>query len=123
MSTSLPLIFFSVACGVAGQITLKLGMIPVGQIGENALQQPLQVALRVFTSPLVLVGLGLYVLGALSWLTMLSRVPLSFAYPLVAVSYAITPLLALIFLREAVPSMRWLGILTICLGAFLVSRT
>lgn len=123
MAASLPLIFFSVACGVAGQITLKLGMSQVGQIGANALQQPLQVALRVFTSPLVIVGLGLYVLGALSWLTVLSRVPLSFAYPLVALSYAVTPVLALVLLRETVPSLRWLGILTICLGAFLVSRS
>ncbi len=123
MGTSLPLILFSVLCGVAGQISLKVGMTQVGQIGSNALEHPLQIAVQVFTSPLVIVGLGLYGLGALSWLTVLSRVPLSFAYPLVALSYAFTPLLALVLLRENVPSLRWLGILTICLGAFLVSRS
>ena len=123
MSASLPLIFFSVLCGIGGQLTLKVGMNHVGQIGPQALEQPLAVALRVLSTPLVLAGLGLYGLGAVAWLTVLSRVPLSFAYPLLAMSYAFTPVLAWIVLKESVPSLRWIGIATICLGIFVVSRT
>lgn len=123
MNGSLSLILFGVMCSVGGQITLKMGMSQIGRIGVEALVQPLQIALRVLTNPLVVAGLGLYVLGAAVWLTVLSRVPLSFAYPILALSYAFTPILAWMVLGESVPSLRWLGIATICLGIFLVSRS
>lgn len=123
MSNSLLLILFSVACGVAGQLTLKTGMTQVGQVGGAALADPMGLALRVIGNPFVVGGLGLYVLGAAAWLTVLSRVPLSLAYPILALSYAFTPFLAWILLGESVPSLRWLGIGTICLGVFLVSRS
>ena len=123
MNYSLSLILLAVLCGVGGQLTLKMGMSHVGPIGAEATTQPLQVALRVLTSPLVLGGLGLYALGAVAWLTVLSRVPLSFAYPILALSYAFTPILAWLILGESVPSLRWVGIATICLGVLVVSRS
>mgnify|MGYP005840338237 CR=1 FL=1 len=123
INSSLPLILVSVVCGVCGQLALKAGMTQVGHIGAEALAQPVQVAVKVLTSPLVIGGLGLYALGAAFWLTVLSRVPLSFAYPILALSYAITPLLAWLLLGEHVPSLRWLGIAAICLGVILVSRS
>jgi len=123
MNSSLPLIFISIACGVCGQLTLKVGMTQLGRIGGDALIQPVQVAFRVATNPLVIAGLGLYAVSAMVWLTVLSRVPLSFAYPIVALSYAIVPILAWLLLGETVPAPRWLGIATICLGVFLISRS
>jgi drug/metabolite transporter (DMT)-like permease len=104
-------------------MTLKMGMTAVGQIGADALSEPLVTALRVLSNPLVIFGLGLYVVGAAAWLTVLSRAPLSFAYPILALGYAITPLLAWIVLGEAVPSIRWIGIVVICVGVFFVSKS
>ncbi|MHB1131348.1 MAG: EamA family transporter [Chloroflexota bacterium] len=121
MNNSITLILLSVACGVCGQLTLKSGMTQVGRIDAEAIALPLQTVLRVLSNPLVLGGLGLYVLGAASWLTVLSRVPLSFAYPILAISYAVTPVLAWFLLGESVPSVRWLGIAAICVGVVLVS--
>lgn len=123
MSSSLSLILLAVLCSVCGQLTLKMGMAHVGRIGTEALVQPLEVALRVASSPLVVAGLALYALGSVAWLTVLSRVPLSFAYPVLALSYAVTPLLAWLLLQENVPSLRWLGIATICVGVLLVARS
>ena len=123
MKNSIGLILLAVALGVAGQLTLKLGMDQVGRLGAEALAQPLHSALRVVTNPLVIVGLGLYVLGAAVWLPVLSRVPLSLAYPVLALSYAFTPALAWLVLGESVPGLRWAGIATICAGVFLVSRS
>jgi multidrug transporter EmrE-like cation transporter len=123
VNNSLLLILLALSCGVAGQLTLKMGMTGVGAIGGEALAQPVQLVLRVITHPLVVVGLGLYVLGAVAWLTVLSRVPLSLAYPMLALSYAITPTLAWLVLGESLTSMRWAGIGTICLGVLLVARS
>jgi drug/metabolite transporter (DMT)-like permease len=123
MSGALPLILFSVVCGIGGQLTLKMGMNHIGQINADALAAPLAMVLRVLTNPLVAFGLGLYVLGAVAWLTVLSKVPLSFAYPILALGYAITPMLAWVLLGESVPSIRWVGVLVICVGVFFVSRS
>ena len=120
---SLPLILLSVILGVGGQVTLKIGMTQVGRIGAETLAEPLQVVWRMLTSPLVIGGLGLYVIGAAVWLTVLSRVPLSVAYPLLAMTYVFTPLLAWMVLGESVPALRWVGIGTICLGIIVVSRS
>jgi drug/metabolite transporter (DMT)-like permease len=123
MNASISLIGLAVVCGVVGQITLKMGMTRVGVLNAVSLTQPLQMAFQVLTTPLILGGLLCYVLGAAAWMGVLSRVPLSFAYPLLAVSYAITPVFAWLTLGEALPSLRWAGILTICAGVFLVSRS
>lgn len=121
MESSLPLILLSAGIGVFGQLTLKLGMMRVGRIGPEALARPLATALKVLTNPLILGGLALYGVGAAVWMTVLSRVPLSFAYPVLAISYAFTPLLAWLMLRERIPPFRWLGVATLCVGVFLVS--
>ncbi len=123
MTTSIPLILLAVACGVGGQLALKSGMTRVGAIDAAVLVQPAQVALQVLTNPLVALGLLLYGVGAGAWVIVLSKVPLSFAYPLLALSYAVTPVLAWMILGEQLPSIRWMGIATICTGVFLVARS
>lgn len=123
MNTSLVMILFSVVCGVCGQIALKTGMNQVGKIDASALTQPLVVVTNVASNLFVLGGLALYVFSAMVWLMVLSRVQLSFAYPIIALSYAFTPLFAWLLLGEQLPSLRWAGIGVICLGVFLVSRS
>ncbi len=123
MRDSILLILFAVGCGITGQISLKLGMTQNGRIDTNALAQPIHIALQVLSSPLVLGGLAFYALGAVAWVTVLSRVPLSLAYPNLALSYAFTPVLAWLLLGESVPSLRWVGIGVICVGVLIVSRS
>jgi multidrug transporter EmrE-like cation transporter len=122
-TASLPLIIAAVICGVGGQLSLKAGMSRIGSIDPAALAQPIQLIVHVLLNPLVAAGLLMYVVGAGAWLGVLSKVPLSLAYPLLAASYAVTPVLAWLVLGEAMPSARWLGIGTICAGVFLVARS
>lgn len=117
------LILVAAFFGVCGQISLKIGMGQVGRLGAEALAEPVQVMIRVLTSPLVLGGLALYVAGAGVWMMVLSRSALSFAYPILAIGYAITPMLAWLLLGESMNLVRWLGIAIICLGVFVVSRS
>ena len=98
-------------------------MNQVGQLGAEVLDQPFRVAIRVLSSPLVIGGLAIYVIGAATWLMVLSRSALSFAYPVLAIGYAITPLLAWLVLGESMNGVRWLGIAVICIGVFVVSRS
>jgi drug/metabolite transporter (DMT)-like permease len=123
MNSTLPLVFFSAFCAVGGQLLIKAGTGPVGALGADALANPLAALLRIVSSPMLIAGLGCYVAGAASWIVVLSRLPLSLAYPIVAVSYAITPIMAWLLFGESVPAIRWAGIGAICLGIILVSRS
>ena len=95
----------------------------VGTIDATSVAHPVETLSNVFRSPMVWVGLALYGLGAVAWLIVLSRLDLSFAYPFLALSYAITPVLAWRFLGEPVSALRWIGITVIILGVVIVSRT
>jgi drug/metabolite transporter (DMT)-like permease len=116
------MIFASVLIGVFGQLSLKTGMTQVGRIDAQALSQPVQTLVRIFTTPIILAGIAMYIVGTLIWLVVLSRMDLSYAYPLVATTYVFTPLLANVLLHEPIPTLRWLGIAFILVGVFIVAR-
>ncbi len=123
MTKSLILIFLSIAIAVAGQLCLKAGMERVGRISAASLSRPLETSARVVTTPLVVLGLFFYALSAVFWLVVLSRVDLSFAYPMVGLSYILVLLFSSIFLGEQVGFARWIGAVIICVGVALIAQT
>jgi drug/metabolite transporter (DMT)-like permease len=117
---SLALITVAIVMAGAGQVSLKLGMSVVGRIGEGT--DPAETARRIVSSPLVLVGLVCYAVGAVVWLIVLSRVNLSLAYPLLALSYVVVTAAAQLFLGEQVSPLRWLGVVIVSLGVAIIVR-
>ena len=117
----LALILLAVVVGTSGQLTLKIGMGQVGRIGDVAIARLPALVAQVALNPLVVVGLGLYVLGAVVWLVVLSRIPLSLAQPVLALMYVLTPIMAWLLLGESLPITRCLGIATIVAGVALVA--
>lgn len=116
------LIVATVVTAVGGQLLLKAGMKQVGEVNVADLAQLRHLIVEVLTRPAVVVGLVLYALSAVCWLGVLSRLDLSYAYPIVSVSYALVPLLAWMFLNEQIPPLRWLGIVIVCIGVIVISR-
>jgi len=53
----------------------------------------------------------------------LSRVDVSYAYPLLSVGYIVTALAGQILFGEVLCFARWMGILVICFGVFLITRS
>lgn len=123
MGKSLILILLSIGLAVAGQIYLKIGMTQVGAIDSESLILWKETLVKVFGMFHVWFGLILYGLSAISWLVVLSRVDLSFAYPFAALGYVAVVLVSPLFLREVVSPLRWMGVLTICLGVIMVARS
>jgi multidrug transporter EmrE-like cation transporter len=98
-----------------GELFLKAG---VNRLGQFALAPgPM---LRAVTNPVVIVGFMLFGIGALFWLWVISRAPLSWAYPMLAIGYLLVVLESRIFLGEPVPPQRWLGALIIALGVIVL---
>jgi drug/metabolite transporter (DMT)-like permease len=105
-----------------GQLSLKKGMTSVGNVGFE-LNQLVPTLFSAFGNSFVLLGLSLYGISALLWMVILSRVDLSFAYPFVSFSYVMVILFSWLLLKENLPLIRIMGVLVICLGVYLVSRS
>jgi len=113
------LIALSISTGVAGQTAIKLGVTHPAAANAGVLG----LLELIFRSPWVLGGLALYGIGAVAWIAVLSRLDLSLAYPLLALNFVLITISSRLFLGESIPSMRWLGILVICVGIVIVARS
>ena len=74
-------------------------------------------------SPTLWFGIIIYALSFFIWIIVLSRVDLSVAVPTASIDYVLVPLFAIIFLKETVSPLRWVGIVIIVLGIYFVSQS
>jgi multidrug transporter EmrE-like cation transporter len=122
MDRSILLIIIAMLIGVVGQVCLKAGMNQVGKIEAVGVTQLLPILLSAFSKPLVWIGLAAYAASAMFWLIVLARFDLSYAYPMLASMYLVIPVVSLVFLKESIPPLRWLGMVVVLIGVVLVSR-
>src|SRR5260370_24909285 len=97
------------AIGTVGQLLLKHVMKGIGPVGHAELSSPAPTAIRLLSNPLFIAAVPLYVLGLVVWLVVLSKLELSYAYPILALSYCSVPLLSRFFFSEIVSPIGWLG--------------
>jgi drug/metabolite transporter (DMT)-like permease len=115
------LILLSISSSVAGQTVIKLGVSRPG--ASDAASSILSLVALIVKSPLILLGLILYGAGALAWISVLTRLELSYAYPFLALNFVLVALVSRVALGESIPTLRWLGIAVICVGILLVARS
>lgn len=111
----IPAILFS----TTGELLFKLGMNRIGgfEFSADAIRAVLP---RILLNPLIWLGFLGFGLGAVFWLAVLSRVPLSLAYPILALSYFVVVIEARLILRERVTWQRLLGVGVIVVGVVIV---
>lgn len=117
---SLGLTIVSIVFAVAGQVTLKAAMTEIGRIGSAQVSNAADTVARAASEPRLWLGLFLFGISALFWLVVLSRVPLSVAYPFVGMSYVLVVLLSRFVLHENVPPLRWLGVFVVAAGIVII---
>ncbi|MCL5291362.1 MAG: EamA family transporter [Actinobacteria bacterium] len=120
---SLAMIVFGVSLAVGGQFMLKTGMDKVGRFEAGDFTYYRAMFIKTFLEPRVLIGLALYVISSISWLVVLSRVDLSYAYPLAALGYVAAIIIAWLVLKEPVGMARWFGAFLIAVGVIFISRS
>ena len=104
-----------------GQIYMKKGLNEVGGIRLNEL-----LSMKIFSTvfnPSVFLGVVLYMLAAVLWLAALSMGNVSFMYPLMAIGYLLTAVLARFYFSESITPLRWLAILAIIGGVLLLMKS
>jgi len=78
--------------------------------------------IQLAQTPSFYAGVMLYGAATLLWVWILSRVPLSQAYPWVALAMSAVPVLAVLIFNERFDSSYWLGVGLVVLGVFLTQR-
>lgn len=122
MNIYLPLILAGVLLNALAQLTLKQGMRSIGHF-DFSLHTLLGMTMTIGLNPFVLIGLACYVVSVVIWLLVLSRVEVSYAYPLLSVGYIVTALAGWLLFSESITIARWAGIAVICFGVWLITRT
>ena len=119
--SNVPFIVIAVTIGVVGQILIKKGLNLLGDINFSG--GFVHSYLKIFFAPYVILGVLTYFCSIFFWLYALSKVDLSFAYPFLALSYVFIVLASQYYLGEIVPFIRWIGVLVICFGVLIVSKS
>ena len=108
---SLSFILGAVVLGTAAQLLLKAG--------TNA--TPFGFALAI--DPRILGGMACYAVSLVLWVFALTKVPVSVAYPMTALGFALNAVLAWWLLGETLAAMKLAGIGFIVVGVILVARS
>ncbi len=112
------LVLICVGMGVVGQLGMKKGMNTIGNIGlKDILSSRI---FQIIFQKYVFIGMAFYVFGSLLWLVILSQAELSFVYPMISIGYVITAILGKLLFNENVTFFRFLGILLIIGGVYLI---
>lgn len=114
---SAALLVFAVSSAATGQLMLKHGM----QIATaRAAKSGGSLIVSAATSPWILFGLAVFGMSAIAWLAVLSRVPLSVAYPFNALGYLVILTASILVLHERANALTWAGSLLVVSGLIIV---
>jgi undecaprenyl phosphate-alpha-L-ara4N flippase subunit ArnE len=105
------LVAFCALLGAIGQVFFKLS--------SKTLSFDL---LALLTNWKLIIGLVLYAAATILFLIMLKQGNLSILYPIIATSYIWVAIFSTIFLQEAFPIYKWLGVFLIIGGVIVIVR-
>jgi uncharacterized membrane protein len=104
-----------------GVILLTRGLKDVQGWREHTVSEIVRVAKTGVTNGKILAGVALEAVFFGALLYMLSLRDVSFIWPLTSLGFIFTTLAAEFLLHEKVAGTRWVGVLLIAIGAFLIS--
>ncbi len=113
------MIGISITLGVCGQLLFKHTMMRVGAVDFGQLSTAIP---AMASSPFLWLGLCCYGLSTVVWLMILSRVQLSYAYPLLSMGYILVVALSYFIFKEPVTWLRFGGVLVIVAGVIMVTH-
>jgi len=112
------IVFGLVILGAFGTLLLKIG---AGKVHYSQGVGPLLES--AFRNPPLVAGMIMQMIPLVAWVVLLKYMPLTKLQPMIALTYVVTPILAIIFLGEQLGPLRATGIGLIVLGVLLVSAS
>lgn len=123
MLKTVVVMLLAVTAGTVGDILLAKGMKELGDLSAMNLRGILTVAGQALTSPKLIFGTAMLAGFFFLWLAVLSWEDLSVALPMQALNYVLVAFLSQYFLGETVSPLRWAGIVLICIGVTIVTKS
>lgn len=115
------LAFVSIALAACAQTLLKMGVSAPAVKAAMLEDFGIATVQALVTSPLVMGGLACFGLSTVLWLSVLARVPLSLAYPAVALGIVFTVLSGRFLLGESISAGQCIGIALIVAGVVVLT--
>ena len=115
------MLILSVLFNVIAQLLLKKGVQILADL-HFSLEAVAKLITAIFSNLYLFGGMFCFGLSALLWLFVLSKMPVSIAYPLGSLGYILTAILAFFLLNEPLTISKIIGILLICIGVFVLVR-
>jgi multidrug transporter EmrE-like cation transporter len=112
----------SVFLNVLGQLSIKKGALLKGPLDIQP-HHILSTVYHAFSSPFIILGLVLYGISAFFWIIALSRVELSFAYPVLSLGYILIMVLSSWLFQEHLNTLRIMGTLSVVIGLCLIFKS
>jgi len=116
------LILSGVLLNALAQLLIKAGTNALGQLKLNR-SELVSTALNVGFEPHILGGLTCYVFSVVIWIIVLSKVPVSVAYPMLSIGYVVNAIAAWYLFGEVLSVQKIVGITTIIIGVYLIAKT
>jgi drug/metabolite transporter (DMT)-like permease len=117
----LTLIAILLLLDTTAQLLFKIGVMQIGEFSiHRAADLPLYGS-RLVSNPYIICGVLALCIAFFSWLSLISKVELSFAQPMTSLVFVSTPLSAAWLLHEPLHWSQLIGIFLILLGVFIVS--
>lgn len=121
MNTAYTFIALTILFTVYGQLVLKW-QVGVDPTLNPATTPPLGLLLAIAGNPWVLSAFGAAFAASLCWMGALGKLPLSKAYPFMALSFPIVAMFAVLIFREELNAPKITGTALIVLGVIILSR-
>jgi len=116
-------ILIMVVFGPLGNVLLGKGMKHIGAVAVRSPGEIIHTFMLVFSSSTIWLGIASLLTFFIANLLVLSWADYSYVQPASSMAYGVAALLAHFLLKEFVSPTRWLGVIIICLGVFVVSAT
>lgn len=113
------LLFTGIFLGAIAQLALKKGANRELEITLN--KKLFKELINIYWNKYIIFGAACYGISTILWVIVLSKLDLSYAYPLISTNFVIIAILSKLIFKEKINKLRWLGVITITLGVILTS--
>lgn len=114
------IILISVLLNCSAQLLIRKGMLVAGEMTIGGMFQNIG---SLIANIWLWIAMVCYGISFLLWMNVLSKVEVSFAYPFLSIGYVISAVGGYFFFGESLSVVKITGIIVICIGVILISRS
>ena len=114
-------ILLTILLTVYGQIVTKWQVQIAGALPLDNIEK-IQYIIKLLLNPWVISSFVCAFLASLSWMAAMTKLPLSYAYPFMSLSFVLVAFLSAIFFKESMTMNKSLGLAFIVLGIIIGSK-